>query len=1246
MNIRQFNIGTRLSLGFAVIIGLAIFVGIVALKNISSATKTTEDMYMHPLAVSNAVHSINADIIAIHRSMKDVALAQNERELLEAEHLVDEFEKKVYENFEVVFSQFLGDLDDAKKAYNSFLNWRPIREEVIYLWHQGKSAEAIAITKGKGAMHVSNVLADVKVMVDFANKKAETFYSNTKQKEKEAYNFMLWLLVLVVVLSSVIVFVISRSLIAPIKRLNVVANKIQLGDLSVRHQVKAKDEIGNLAVAFNKMADAVEARNKVLEGLSKISASMLGENEVLEFASSLLSKFIKLTKAQMATFYILDKDLNRYVPLESVGADINLLKSFEGNNPPGDFGKVIRSKKIYHLRNIPENTIFIYTSVIGEFIPKEVVTIPIIENDIVVALISCVSIHPFAKESLDIMYQAQPLIDASYCTLIANKRTREYSDKLEMSNQELEMQSEELKEQAEELQQQANELKISSDNLHEQNLELDMQRRQVEEANRLKSEFLSNMSHELRTPLNSINALSNVLIHQSAGKLDDEETNYLRIIERNGKRLLSLINDILDLSKVEAGKMEIQSRKFSLNSVLAVVQESVQPLADDKGIELTFSAKKEIQIESDESRLNQVFTNILGNAIKFTEKGSVEISCEKKDDKALIFVKDTGIGIDEELLPVIFQEFRQADGTTSRAYEGTGLGLAISNKIVKALNGSIKVESKLGTGTVFTIEIPLKSEVTIIENAEPFTAGLSSTGNKTILIVDDDKKFASEISEKLQEEGFSTITVYSGKDVVELAVKYRPYAITLDILMPEVDGWEVLQQLQQNPLTANIPAIIMSKSEDLDTSIALGAVGYIQKPIDKNLLINEIRKINRTAKKIVVVDDSEVDRMQLCKVLEKENLVSTIFENGEDCIRYLNTNVADVLIVDLMMPGMNGFQVIKEIRKNYQTINLPIIVVTAKDLSADEKEFLQGRAASVLTKGDNSETNVVNEIYRIINRLDGKKTSELNRSGKGEKNILMIEDNESAIIQVRKVLEAEGFGVHHVKKGKDALEFVKHTIPDGIILDLMMPEMDGFEVLEKIRASVATKNIPVLILTAKNLTKADLNKLSSNNVRQLIQKGDVNTNELIAKVRLMLDGEKKSDFISGRKLGKEKIANREKPKVLVVEDNPDNRITVRAILGDRYEIIEAEDGEIGILKTIEELPDLVLLDISLPKKDGFAVVKAIKENKETTNIPVIALTAKAMKGDREKIMDVGCNEYVSKPIDGEELLSKISKCLA
>ncbi|MDA3955031.1 MAG: response regulator [Bacteroidales bacterium] len=835
---------------------------------------------------------------------------------------------------------------------------------------------------------------------------------------------MIWqrviLFLITVILVFIVTFIISKSIAKPIVGMDRVAQKIREGDLSVRNNIESKDELGSLAQAFNTMTDAIQSGIKIRKEVADISRTVIEQSSLQEFGSELLKQLMKITDASMSTFYILNEATSEYKHFASVGANQALLKTFDAENPEGEFGNAIATKSIFYLRDIPDDSNFKFKTTAGDLVPKEIITIPVLIEGTVVALISLVNINKFSNEAYEVLNQSWQAINTSYSGLLLNERTRILADSLTRTNQQLEAQSEELQEQAEELQEQTNALQLSSEELQEQNLELEAQRNQVESANKLKSEFLSNTSHELRTPLNSINALSQILIMQAKNKLNDDENNYLEIIERNGKRLLSLINNILDLSKIEVGRMDILPQVVSTRSLLTIIRESMQTLAENKGISLDMNfAGNMPNIETDESKMHQVLLNIVSNAVKFTEKGSVMISANYDKENVFIEIKDTGIGISEEMLPHIFDEFRQADGSSSRQYEGTGLGLAIANKLITALGGKIKVESKLGEGSVFTITFPVK--------------------------------------------------------------------------------WH-----------------------------------------DKTNIVNTAdSKTNISAPKSKIKDD----------------------------------------------------------------------IKTGKDIS--------------------------------------------------QTRILLVEDNQDAIIQVKSILEREGYQIDIAIGGQEALDYVKHTIPDGIILDLMMPEIDGFEVLEKMRSSEVTKNIPVLILTAKDLTRSELSILSSNNIQQLINKGNVDINGLLFKLRLMLgnkpDLKTKPETDLSVEVSKAKDKNLPdhqsqknkvgKPNVLIVEDNMDSITTIKAILGGKYNITEAFDGEQGLKSAQSQIPDMILLDMSLPKMDGEEIVKILKENKKTKNIPVIAITARVMKGDKEQFLKAGCNDYVAKPIDHEELKEKITNLL-
>ena len=494
----------------------------------------------------------------------------------------------------------------------------------------------------------------------------------------------------------------SKTLSKPIIEMNQVSQKIQSGDYTKRNIIRSEDELGSLAISFNKMIDSTSSKIEIQKGISDISDIMIGKSSLDEFGTDLLKVLMKITGANMSAFYILNQFSTEYEHFTSIGANEEMLKAFNVNNPEGEIGNVLSEKNIFYVRNIPEDTIFKFKTITGDAIPKEIISIPIIIENIIVAIISLVNLHKFSEENYTILKLSWNSINTSYSNLISSERTIVFAEHLSKTNKELETNTKKLQSQTEVL-------KNTSKVLQEQNTELEAQRKNVEEANKLKSEFLSNMSHELRTPLNSIMNLSRILMKQAGNKLNDEENNYLEIVERNGKTLLSLINDILDLSKIESGKMDIKPELISIGSLLKLIGENMHSFSVEKGLSVNFHIPDKLpKVKTDETRLYQVLSNIISNALKFTEKGSVDISVIHDSENIIIEVKDTGIGISKKILPLIFEEFRQADGTTTRKYQGTGLGLAIANKTTIILGGKIQVESELGKGTVFTITIPVE----------------------------------------------------------------------------------------------------------------------------------------------------------------------------------------------------------------------------------------------------------------------------------------------------------------------------------------------------------------------------------------------------------------------------------------------------------------------------------------------------------------------------------------------------------
>jgi CheY-like chemotaxis protein len=450
--------------------------------------------------------------------------------------------------------------------------------------------------------------------------------------------------------------------------------------------------------------------------------------------------------------------------------------------------------------------------------------------------------------------------------------------------------------------------------------------------------------------------------------------------------------------------------------------------------------------------------------------------------------------------------------------------------------------------------------------------------------------------------------------------------------MPEIDGWEVLQNLKKNQKTTHIPVIMISVSPDKDTGFALGAVGYLMKPVRPETLLREVTRLNLIGKPtIMVVDDNLIERSELAHIIRQKDFTILEAENGLQCLHLLKNQLPDLILLDLMMPVMDGFELLDRIRLDPRTRNIPVIIITARDLSSEEKDALQGKVSSLLVKGSFDADRVLLELTTLVRGLGSQPAP----------HILLVDDNEVVIVQVKSVLEPAGYHIDVAHGGEEALDYIKNNIPDGIVLDLMMPGVDGFMVLDAMRSTPSTEKIPVLILTAKTLTREELSRLKANNVKQLLQKGDVDKEELLSIIRHMFL--KLPETPETPETPGSQISPHSRPAILLVEDNPDNLVTVRAILGKDYDITEARDGvaALEILKTTH--PDLILLDMGLPGMDGLAVLQRIKQDPAKRYIPVIALTAHAMKDDREKYMGAGCSDYLSKPFTPELLTEKINK---
>ena len=551
---------------------------------------------------------------------------------------------------------------------------------------------------------------------------------------------------------------------------------------------------------------------------------------------------------------------------------------------------------------------------------------------------------------------------------------QEREEELQQSIEELDLAHEELQSANEELQQHYEELELSQEELLTSNEELSQANDRVIEADRLKSEFLANMSHELRTPLNSVIALSGILLARMDGDLTEEQEKQVKIIKKSGKNLLELINDILDLSKIESGKMEISLEEFYIEDVVNDDRAMVTPLASEKEINISFIKNEEIPvIRSDRNKVKQILLNLLSNAVKFTPAGgSITIDATGRDGRVELRVTDTGIGIAKENLDKIFEEFRQIDGSSTREYGGTGLGLAITRRFVKLLGGEIRVESEIGKGSTFIINIPVT-----LDGVEPLTvlASRIDPGRKTILAVDDDPSVIYVLKKYLEGEGYQVVPAHNGAEAIRLAREVKPFAITLDIMIPGRDGWEVINELKGDPATEHIPIVVISILDNKSLGFSLGVTEYLTKPVERNTVLNALGRLMSPrcigmdcTPNVLLVDDDPIHIMAMKAVLADSGYKVTVAPGGKEAIEVLKEATPCAVILDIMMPEVDGFMVLEELKKRKETRDIPVIILTAKDITDDDKKRLNGSIQDIIGKGNFAHEEVLRDLKNIMER--------------------------------------------------------------------------------------------------------------------------------------------------------------------------------------------------------------------------------------------------------------------------------------
>ncbi len=878
-----------------------------------------------------------------------------------------------------------------------------------------------------------------------------------------------------VALSLIFTFLFTDKLRKQITELSKATRETYAGNFKTRIKIKSKDDIGKLGEAFNKMLDELEKKEKAKKEYSEF-ITLINQNPTLkEISSAALKKIISSCGLIAGALYsVNDGELSL---IYADGFDKEEKKKIDKFT---FYDRVISSKEVLELYD--DQSLPVISTGMMELNIKYLLLLPIVYNNKTIAVLELGSIDKPDEEVKDYLAKIKDQLAIGLTNAKALVQLEDFVSELKKLNEDYQKQNIQIKKQNETLQ------KLHND-LTEQAKELEIQKQKAEESTKLKSQFLASMSHELRTPMNSILGLTELILEKS--ELEGKNKERLEVVLSSGKRLMTLINDILDLSKIEAGKMEIRYEDVLLDELIEEVYNSITPLAAKKNInfEIERETNTHILINTDRGKVIQVLINLLGNAVKFTEVGSVTLKILVTDVHIAFKVIDTGVGITNEQQKFIFEEFRQIDGTTTRKHGGTGLGLTICRKITDLLNGNLSVQSEYGKGSTFEFSIPLKQTTknyAFLKNKINVETLIKNRKNP-ILVIDDDEEVRYTIGQYLISKGYEVIYAEDGESGVKMAREYQPFAITLDVMLPNKDGWSVLKELKENSITKDIPVILISIMGDKNIGYGLGAFEYFVKPISSDKLISAFLRLenlaNKRIKKIVIVDDDEMEFEKFKKEFSSEGVIIEFIRDSELAFSKIAEVQPDLIIVDLMMPKVDGVTLSYKLKSNIKTKHIPILISTAKDLSDEERKSLNNIVEKIAVKSKGHPLDVLKVVRDRIRMQEvelpddsgngkEKRYSEKDKYAQDETgnyngNILIVDDDPDTLFTLSEIVQASNCRTSLAHNGRECLEYLSNRTPDLILLDIMMPEMDGFQTIKRIKEDEKLSEIPVIAVTAK-----------------------------------------------------------------------------------------------------------------------------------------------------------------------------------
>ncbi|MGA1834325.1 response regulator [Rhizobium wenxiniae] len=874
-----------------------------------------------------------------------------------------------------------------------------------------------------------------------------------------------------------------------------------------------------------------------------LASAMMGDQRTEQLGGSILTYLANHVGAVAGAIFVGGADAYKRSSTYGVPADAKLPDLVRPRE--GLLGQVAVEGKPFIVNDVPESYLE-FGSALGRDKPRHLVLAPAAIDNNINTVIELGFLRPVDERVLAFLKEASGTIatairSANYRSELQNllEETQRQSEELQVQSEELRVSNEELEEQGRalkesqarleqqqveleqtnsQLEEQAQQLESQKDDLERSNASTQLKARELEQASRYKSDFLANMSHELRTPLNSSLILAKLLADNPEDNLTAEQVKYAQTIQSSGNDLLNLINDILDLSKIEAGHVDIRPEPVSVERLSNNLRQVFEPIAKDKalGFEIDIAPECPAVIETDLQRLEQVIKNLLSNAFKFTERGKVNLAVSRTGDGQIAFgVTDTGIGIAPEQQRRIFEAFHQADGTISRKFGGTGLGLSISRELVRLLGGTIHIKSLEGHGSTFTITLPLAYDPAIVAPRAPIGNAVPAAGvaapaattqpaaqlsraiveddralpsdeRRILLVVEDDQTFAAILRDLAREMGFRSLVAGTAQDALNLAQQFMPSAIVLDVGLPDQSGLSVLDRLKRDVRTRHIPIHIVSGDDYAETALSLGAVGYMLKPVQREQLVEVLRKLEakltQGVRRVLIVEDNEVQREAVAKLLTSHDVETVSAGTAAETLALLKDQTFDCMVLDLSLPDASGYSLLETISQDDTHSFPPVIVYTGRMLSSDEEEKLRRYSKSIIIKGAKSPERLLDEVslflHQVVSELPDEQQKMIRKARHRDallegRRILIVEDDVRNVYALTNILEPRGALIQIARNGQEALDSLEKSSADDatkidlVLMDVMMPVMDGLTATRAIRKNADWKKLPIITLTAK-----------------------------------------------------------------------------------------------------------------------------------------------------------------------------------